>query len=72
MTTSPITEKIKQVLERGSRAVIATLVAGAPVGAKLLIEEGGEIIGSLGDSGLEDAVVHQASAFLQSRDEAKR
>jgi len=71
MTTSRITENINQVLERGSRAVLATLVAGAQVGAKFLIEEHGNITGSLGDSGLDEAVVHQAITFLQSRDDAK-
>jgi xanthine dehydrogenase accessory factor len=71
MTTCQITEKINQVLERGSRAVLATLVAGAPVGAKLLIEERGGMTGSLGNAGLDQAVFHQAISFLQSRDDAK-
>jgi xanthine dehydrogenase accessory factor len=41
------------------------------VGAKLLVKESGERIGSLGDSELEDAVIRYASTFLKTRDDAK-
>jgi xanthine dehydrogenase accessory factor len=70
-----IREAIREVLETGSRGVLATLIdpgaSEATVGAKLLIQQSGERRGSLGRPELDDAVAQQAAAFLQTRDEAK-
>jgi xanthine dehydrogenase accessory factor len=71
MTANHLTETIKRVLEDGSRAVLATLVTGGAVGAKLLISEPEQTMGSLGDSGLDEVVARQAISFLQLRDDAK-
>ena len=66
---------VQQVLESGSRAVIATVVEtaghGPVVGAKLLVRDSGEAFGSIGSAELDDAVTRHASAFLQTRDEAR-
>ena len=73
-----ISDAISKVLGEGSTAVLATLMSvpedsssEKPVGAKLLVKESGEGIGSLGDSELDDAVIQQASSFTRTRDEAK-
>ncbi|HEX5704732.1 MAG TPA: XdhC/CoxI family protein [Pyrinomonadaceae bacterium] len=70
-----ISSAIEQVLESGSRAVIATVVEsvddGPAVGAKLLVRDSGEIVGSLGNSELDEAVAHHAPAFMRTRDEAR-
>ncbi len=41
------------------------------VGAKLLVKDSGDLVGSLGDSELNEAVTRQTRAFLTSREEAK-
>src|SRR2546423_5449436 len=64
-----------EILERGTRAVLVTVLESPkpPVtaGAKLIVHESGEIVGSLGNSDLDKAVAWQAKAFLQGRDEVK-
>src|SRR5918996_3386130 len=66
---------VQQVLESGSRAVVATVVEtvadGPVVGAKLLVRDSGETVGSLGNTELDGAVTRHAPAFLQTRDEAR-
>src|SRR5260370_10309490 len=73
-----IRHAIREVLNSGSVAALSTLMdlpemvtKEIRIGAKLLIDESGETVGSLGDSELDDAVVRQALAFLTTRDEAK-
>ena len=70
-----VSNAVQQVLESGSQAVIATVVAtiadGPVVGAKLLVRDSGETVGSLGNPELDDAVARHAPAFLQTRDEAR-
>ena len=70
-----ISSEIEQVLESGSRAVVATVVetveGGPAVGAKLLVLDAGDIVGSLGNSDLDDAVARHAPAFMRTRDEAR-
>jgi xanthine dehydrogenase accessory factor len=73
-----ISEAISRVLDDGSTAVLATLMSWSensssekPIGAKLLVKESGAVVGGLGDSELDEAVVRQAPAFLKTRDEAK-
>src|SRR5688572_17848930 len=72
---SLVSNAVQQVLESGSRAVIATIVEtvadGPVVGAKLLVRDSGETVGSLGNTELDDAVARHAPAFLQTRDEAR-
>jgi xanthine dehydrogenase accessory factor len=73
-----ISEAISRVLDGGSTAVLATLMSvpenvpsETPIGAKLLVKELGEGIGSLGDSELDDAVIRHVSSFTKTRDEAE-
>jgi xanthine dehydrogenase accessory factor len=72
---SLVSNAVEQVLEGGTRAVIATVVEtvenGPAVGAKLLVRDSGEIVGSLGNTELDKAVARHAPAFLQTRDEAR-
>lgn len=67
-----ITEAARRVLDGGALAALATLIA-APrnVGAKLLVEEAGKIVGGFGDAALDEQIIKQASAFLASRAEAR-
>jgi len=73
-----ISDAISDVLGQGSAAVLATLMsrsenvpAETPIGAKLLVKESGEKVGSLGDAELDVAVSSQAPTFRASRDEAR-
>ena len=66
-----ITKKVAELLERGHAAVVITVARGASVGAKLLIDEAGNVSGSLGATELDSLVVQQVSRFLQSRDETR-
>ncbi len=72
---SLISRAIEQVLESGSRAVLATVVEtvadGPAVGAKLLVRDSGEKVGSLGNDELDDVVARHVSAFMRTRDEAR-
>lgn len=69
--TAKITGAVTRILNESSMAVLATLVeAGQGVGAKLLVEESGARVGSLGDPALDEAVARHARAFLDSRAEA--
>jgi xanthine dehydrogenase accessory factor len=67
-----IIEAARRVLDEGALAALATLIA-APrnVGAKLLVEEAGKIVGGFGDAALDEQIIKQASAFLASRAEAR-
>ena len=72
---SLVSSAVEHVLESGSRAVIATVVEtvadGPTVGAKLLVRDSGEIVGSLGNTELDEAVARHAPAFMRTRDEAR-
>lgn len=64
-----LTQHLKQVLDRGAVAALATIIAGADgVGAKLLVGQSGETYGSLGTEALDRAVKDYAARFLESRD----
>jgi xanthine dehydrogenase accessory factor len=66
-----IAPAVTRVLNESSLAALATLVeAERGVGAKLLVEESGARVGSLGDSALDEAVARYAQTFLGSRTEA--
>ncbi|HKU77677.1 MAG TPA: XdhC family protein, partial [Pyrinomonadaceae bacterium] len=70
--TSSIVNAIEQLLERGEVALIVTKVSGhGPIGAKLLVREGGNALGTLGDARLDSLVTNNASRFLASRDETR-
>src|SRR6267143_783625 len=73
-----INETIRNVLETGSAAVLITLLESTETdsnrlttGAKLLVKQSNEKVGSLGDAELDKAVVAQADTFLGTRDDAK-
>jgi xanthine dehydrogenase accessory factor len=68
-----ITDLIRELLERGSRAVLATIVESRQVivGAKLLVSKEGGRTGDLGHADLNHAVIEQARAFFSAREETK-
>ena len=66
-----ITKTVAELLERGDAAVVITVARGGNVGAKLLLDEAGNAVGSLGAAELDSLVVPQVSQFLQSRDETR-
>lgn len=72
---SLVSSAVEQVLESGSRAVIATVVEtvadGPAVGAKLLVRDSGETVGSLGNAQLDAAVARHAPTFMRTLDEAR-
>jgi len=74
-TAQLISDAIAELLERGTRAVLATVVESSEsypaVAAKLFVNESGKRVGSLGDSELDNAIAGQAITFLQTRDEAR-
>lgn len=70
--TFPIVKAIEQLLERGEVALVVTKVSGhGSIGAKLLVREGGVVLGTLGDPALDSLVTNHASRFLASRDETR-
>ena len=73
-----ISETVREVLETGSSAVLVTLLdlpetslRKLRTGAKLLVKQSNEKVGSLGDAELDNAVAAQAESFLKTRDDAK-
>lgn len=70
-----VSSAVERLLESGTRGVIATVIETVPngpaVAAKLLVQESGEILGTLGSAELNEAVAGQAPKFLRGRDEAK-
>ena len=73
-----INETIRDVLETGSAAVLITLLESTETdlnrlrtGAKLLVKQSMEKVGSLGDGELDKVVAAQADGFLKTRDDAK-
>lgn len=71
-TSSPsISKMIEQVFERGDRALVVTSLSVPATGAKLLIHENGSIVGSLGDSQLDQLVANEALRFLTAREDTR-
>jgi xanthine dehydrogenase accessory factor len=67
-----ISKAISEFLDAGKRAVVVTVIAGATnIGAKLLIEENGSTLGSLGSEQLDSLTVQRSALFLQARDETR-
>jgi len=76
--STSIGNAIQAVLNDGLTAVLVTLMNWPPtatpelhLGSKLLIDEAGETIGSLGDRDLDHAAAMQAAKFLASREQTK-
>ena len=63
---------IGELLEAGTIAVVVTLMTGTDsVGSKLLVDETGKVLGSLGNPELESLVAAHAYKFLKSSDEIR-
>jgi len=72
-TSTSVSEHIRTVLAEGSTAVLVTVIESRDLkmGAKLLAKSGGETIGDLGDSKLNEAAVHEGLKFLTQRADAR-
>jgi len=72
---SLVSNAVEQVLESGARAVIVTVIdagsEGLPIGAKLLIQDSGETVGTLGSVDADDIAAFHAQEFLRSRGEVR-
>jgi xanthine dehydrogenase accessory factor len=67
-----VMKSISQLLDAGRMAVLITVLESPEfVGAKLLLEESGESIGTLGSDLLDAFALEQASNFLKSRDDIR-
>ncbi len=68
-----ISDEIREVLSRGSRAVLATIVDSTQltVGAKVLVTQSNAVCGDLGDAAINAAVTNEAIKFLSAREETK-
>jgi xanthine dehydrogenase accessory factor len=67
-----ITEAIRRILEQGSSAVLATIIdAHKDVGAKFLLTHEGELVGSVTEPAVQDAIRSHASDFLASNQAAR-
>src|SRR3989454_8721103 len=76
--SQPISNAIRELLEEGLTGGLATLMDSpkaesneARVGAKLLVKESGDKVGSLGHDELDHVVTQHSLAFLRARDDAK-
>lgn len=66
-----LTEAIIRVLKENSLATLVTIIeTPGRIGAKMLVEEHGARVGTLGDDALDEPVAHYAAIFLASRAEA--
>jgi xanthine dehydrogenase accessory factor len=72
---SLVSNAVEQVLESGARAVIVTVIDagsdGLSVGAKLLIQDSGETVGTLGSVDADEIAALHTQEFLRSRDEVR-
>ena len=66
-----VTKKIAELLERGDVAVVVTVTRGGAAGAKLLVDETGATLGSLGDKELDVLALSQATQFFNAREETR-
>ncbi len=57
-----VTERLLEALERNERAVVFTVIEGEPLGAKAIVLEGGERVGS----GIPEAALEQADALIRA------
>ncbi len=73
MSMSAVFDRLKQVIEREERAVLFTVIEGEPLGAKLLVLEGGERHGE-GPEGLAEQageLIRGARSRVLEHDRAK-
>src|SRR5688572_32422360 len=66
-----ITQVIAELLDRGALGGVVTVVRGPNTGAKLLLDERGIVMGSLGNSELDTLVAAQTTEFLKSHHETR-
>lgn len=66
-------DRIQRLLAEGASATLVTVLQSQTleVGAKLLIGANGETVGDLGNAGLNQAAIREASKSARARDEAK-
>ena len=66
--SAEIAEQITRTISEGLTATLATVIRGGTnVGAKLLVDENDNVIGSLGSGELDQAVGQRIRAFTESR-----
>jgi len=74
-TSTELTNRISEVLDRGKTVVLVTIVESNPirpiVGAKMTVSDDGETFGGFGDEALDEYVEREADAFLKSREATK-
>lgn len=66
-----VTKKIAELLERGDVAVVVTVTQGPNTGAKLLLDDAGNALGSLGDNELDSVAMREATQFFDAREETR-
>ncbi len=67
-----VMKSIPQLLNAGTMAVLITVLESPEaVGAKLLLDENGESIGTLGSDALDTFALEHAANFLKSRDDIR-
>lgn len=67
-----ITAAAEELLKKGAVGVLITAIDKSPqIGSKILVDESGVWVGSLGDEELDRAVVKHAGAFPTSREETR-
>jgi xanthine dehydrogenase accessory factor len=72
LNNNSLANTLLRIADSGTLAVLVTaLEAPLQVGSKIVVEETGELTGSLGSSQLDTAVSTFVPAFLASREEAK-
>lgn len=64
VTPTPIFDALNEALRADRPIALATVVEGPNVGAKLLVEPGRDVIGTLGNADLDRVVARDASAEL--------
>ncbi len=63
---------IGELLDAGTIAVVVTLMTGTnSVGSKLLVDETGKVLGSLGNPELDSLVTSHALKVLKTNDETR-
>ncbi|HEX6285299.1 MAG TPA: XdhC family protein, partial [Pyrinomonadaceae bacterium] len=66
-----VTKKIAELLEHGDVAVVVTIAQGANTGAKLLLDDAGNALGSLGNNELDSLALREATQFFNAREETR-
>ena len=74
-TNTVLTNRISELLERGTTAALITVVesnaAGAAVGAKMIVSAEVTTVGTFGSEAIDSYVVQEAVAFLEARETTK-